>query len=118
MTLLEQFAAKYGLNVCTLQIRNRIHFNPDLFPGREPEDGIIYESAIEGKPSWADDPEAVTLYIVDPSCPLADGESESPEGLVFLRWDIYGKLHTHPFSTTDMENVEKVLIDLGLKGER
>ena len=117
MSLLEKFATQHGLDLCTMIIRNRIHFNPRVFPGREPEDEILYEPAIEGKPP-ANDPDAVKLYIVEPSNPLSDEDSDSPDDLVFLRWDSYGNIHTHPFSTTGKEEVEKVLLDLGLKKGR
>jgi hypothetical protein len=115
MSLLEKFATQHGLKLCTMQIRNRIHFNPARFPGREPEDEILYEPAIEGKPP-ANDPEAVKLYIVEASNPLVDCEPESSEELAFLRWDANENVFTHPFSTTDKKKVEKVLFDLGLKG--
>jgi len=96
-----------------MHIKTAMHFNPVTMPGMGTREQISEYPGVQGK-APANDPEAVQLIITDPSCPLADGEPESPDELVFLRWDNYGNVHTHPFSTRDAKKVKKVLVDLGL----
>lgn len=119
MSLLEQFAGKHGLRMCTMKIQNRIHFNPATFPGRKPMDQVLYEPAIEGRPDPNDpeDTDTHKLYIASPDNPASDYDTPSPTELVILRWDSTG-VNTYPFDTADATVVAKVLRDVGLKGNK